>query len=133
MRIINEILYFFLLNFISIIVFISTSPIIDHIFGDIDNKKTNLRIIFEVIIQLSFLSLIFIIFHHYFNILVKDLRTIKLIRISNLDGIINKQIYFLILFCFIELQSNLKNKLRHLTKTHFIRGIFKESNQLLNN
>ena len=128
MNVLNEILYFILLNVISIIIFVSTSPILDHIFGDVDKNKTNFRIIFEVIIQFLFLSLLFIIFHHYFNILVKDFKTIKFIRSSDLDGIINKQIYFLILFCFIELQSNLKRKLRYLTESHFIRDIFKRNN-----
>ena len=121
MNFLNELIFFIFINLISIIIFVSFSPIIDHFFGDLDEKKTKLRIMFEIILHFALLSFLFIIYHHYFNILVSDFKSVKFIRKSDLDGLINKQIYLLVLFCFIELQHNLKKKLEYLTKQHFIR------------
>jgi len=122
---IYEILLFFILNIISIFIFIHLSPILDHAFGDFeeeDKNKNDLEIIINVSLHICILALLFILYYNFIEKLISTFNIRKYISNTILQGIIKRQSDLIIVFSLIELQINMKNKLKYLSDKHFIRS-----------
>ena len=120
-----EISLFLLLNILSVYVFIYISPMIDHLFGDFilekEKEKPEYETVINISIHISILALFYILYYNCIEKLMVSFHIQKYIKKSILDGILSQQSALLIAFCLLELQVNMKEKLRYLSLNHSIR------------
>ena len=105
----------FNLLIISIIYFLiifAVAPIVDHLFEPLDKEKDNTKILFEVIIQLLTVIIIWYV-----------IEKVSILTIKKYIGI-NDEVFFnissdaIIGVVFINLQTNLIEKLNYITLEH---------------
>ena len=91
------------INFVPIFIF---SPVIDHLFGELDSSKSNIRILSEIFIHILILTL----FWKYVNDLVLD----NFKHDENIQDLIQGIV-------LVGLQKNLIDKLNYITRENPIR------------
>ena len=107
---------------IIIIIYVSIlkffSPIIDHEFGELDKSKSNIKILFEIMMQILVLSISWYYFHNFMKFLLDKYLKIKMKDKS--ENLVD----FISAIVLIGLQANLFDKLEYITYNHPYRDYF---------
>ena len=103
-------LILFSILYISILLFIS--PIIDHLFDELDESKSNLLILSEIIIQITCVSIIWYYLHKLLKTILKKKFHITMEEPS--ENLMD----FISAIVLAGLQKNLIHKLEYITYEH---------------
>ena len=103
-------LILFSILYISILIFIS--PIIDHLFNELDESKSNLLILGEIIVQITCVAIIWYYLHKILKNILKTKFHITMKEPS--ENLMN----FISAIVLTGLQKNLIHKLEYITYEH---------------
>ena len=105
-----------------IVIYVSSlkivSPIIDHEFGELDESKNNLQILFDVMMQIIVLSISWFYFHKFVKFILEKYLNLKMKEKS--ENLVD----FISAIVLIGLQVNLFDKLEYITYNHPYRKFF---------
>ena len=102
-------------SLIHILILFSIAPIIDNAFSPLQRNDSNSEILFEIVTQLLFISIVWSILNQY---VLKAINRYFKIRHTKFINNITSTISSLVL---IGLQSHLINKLKYITHEHPLR------------
>ena len=114
---IRDILLLCLVSIIYIFVLFFIAPLVDHAFTPLHKDETNLEILFEIIVQLLTVAIIWYIINKYITIIINrfiNINNVKSVEVS--VGIVSSLI-------FVGLQTHLKSKLHYISIEHPFRII----------
>ena len=114
---IRDILLLCLVSIIYIFVLFFIAPLVDHAFTPLHKDETNLEILFEIIVQLLTVAIIWYIINKYITIIINrfiNINNVKSVEVS--VGLISSLI-------FVGLQTHLKSKLHYISIEHPFRII----------
>lgn len=108
----RDILLLCLVSIIYIFVLFFVAPLVDHAFTPLHKDETNLEILFEIIVQLLTVAIVWYIINKYITIIINHFININNVKSVELSvGIISSMI-------FVGLQTHLKSKLHYITMEH---------------
>ena len=111
----ENILKICIVSLIHIFILFSIAPIIDNAFSPLQKDETNAEILFEIITQLLFISIVWSVLNQY---VLKAINRYFKIHDTKVINNITSTISSLVL---IGLQSHLINKLKYITHEHPLR------------
>ena len=111
----ENILKICIVSLIHIFILFSIAPIIDNAFSPLQKKDSNSEILFEIIAQLLFISIVWSVLNQY---VLKAINHYFKIHDTKVINNITSTISSLVL---IGLQSHLINKLKYITHEHPLR------------
>ena len=103
-------LIIFSVIYVSILIFIS--PIIDHLFNELDESQTNYKTLSEIIIQITCLAIVWYYLHKFLKTILKAKFHIKMGEPS--ENLMD----FISAIVLVGLQKNLIHKLEYITYEH---------------
>ena len=104
-----------IVSLIHIFILFSIAPIIDNAFSPLQKNNSNSEILFEIVTQLLFVSIVWSVLNQY---VLKAINRYFKIRYTKVINNITSTISSLVL---IGLQSHLINKLKYITHEHPLR------------
>ena len=105
-------------SFIYIIILLQLSPIIDHLLGELDETKSNINILLEIIFQIIIIVITWFYLHTGLKHILKTRFNITMREKSEI------LMDFLPAIVLIGLQRNLMLKLEYITYEHPFRELF---------